>query len=180
MSYVAIETINIKKLYIPKIKMGKGFYFYYKVNYSMERDLEKDFQKVQIGGVFMTTSPDGSSHIVFLENEKNKVIPIYIGAAEAFSIQTALEKIPYPRPLTHDLLLSIIEGLKIEVLKVFIDDLNDGVFFARLLIKSNGEEHEFDARPSDSLAIAARCNVPVFVANEIINTASVEKDAYKE
>ena len=146
----------------------------------MERDFENDFQRVRIGGVFMASSPEGASHIVFLENDENKVIPIYIGAAEAFSIQTALEKIPYPRPLTHDLLLSIVEGLKMEVLKVVIDDLNGGIFFARILIRSNGEEHEFDARPSDSLAIAARCEVPVYVANEVIETASVDKDTYIE
>ncbi|MFQ5815650.1 MAG: bifunctional nuclease family protein [Candidatus Hydrothermarchaeaceae archaeon] len=144
----------------------------------MERDLEKDFQRVNIGGVFIANAPTGATHIVFLEDNENNVLPIYIGAAEAFSIQTALEKIPYPRPLTHDLLLSIVEGLKFEILKVVIDDLNDGIFFARLIIRSNGEEHEFDARPSDSLAIAARCEVPVYVANDVMETASVDRDSY--
>jgi hypothetical protein len=144
----------------------------------MERNLEKDFQRVSIGGVFTANAPTGPTHIVFLENDNNMVLPIYIGAAEAFSIQTALEKIPYPRPLTHDLLLSIIEGLKMEIIKVIIDDLNDGIFFARLIIKSNGEEHEFDARPSDSIALAARCQVPVYVATSIMETASVDKNSY--
>lgn len=146
----------------------------------MERDLDRDFERVRIGGVLMASDAKGVTPIVFLENDSSKVLPIYIGAAEAFSIQIALEKVPYPRPLTHDLLLSIIEGLKVEILRIVIDDLNGGVFFARIIIKSNGEEHEFDARPSDSLAIAARNEVPVFVAKKVMETASVDKDTYIE
>ncbi len=145
-----------------------------------ERDLDADFQKVRIGGVFMTNAPKGVTPIVFLENDDDMVLPIYIGAAEAFSIQTALEKLPYPRPLTHDLLISIIEGLKVEITKIVIDDLDDGIFFARIIVRSNGDEFEFDARPSDSLAIAARRDVPVYVANKVMSMASVDKDSYKD
>lgn len=139
----------------------------------------KDFQKVRISGVYMANSGEGITPIVFLDNEKERILPIYIGAAEAFSIQTALEKLPYPRPLTHDLLVSILEGFQSKIEKVLIDDLNDGVFFARIIVRKNGDEYEFDARPSDSLALAIRTEAPVYVSSRVMESASVEKGTYK-
>lgn len=138
-----------------------------------------DFQKVRISGVYMANSGEGVTPIVFLDNEKERILPIYIGAAEAFSIQTALEKLPYPRPLTHDLLVSILEGFQSKIEKVLIDDLNDGVFFARIIVRKNGDEYEFDARPSDSLALAIRTEAPVYVSNRVMESASVDKGTYK-
>lgn len=137
------------------------------------------FEKVKIAGVFMSSLPEGASPVVFLENEEEKVLPIYIGAAEAFSIQTALEDMPYPRPLTHDLVLKILEGLDSSVEKVLIDDLNDGIFFARLIIRKNGGVFEFDARPSDSIALAVRCKAPVYVSTDVMKKASVGRDEYQ-
>lgn len=140
---------------------------------------ESKFQKVKIGGVYMANAPEGVTPIVFLENEEKRILPIYIGAAEAFSIQTALEKLPYPRPLTHDLLINMLEELKSKIERVIIDDLNDGIFFARIIIRKNGDEYEFDARPSDSLALAIRCEAPVYVSIKVMETASVDKKSYK-
>jgi bifunctional DNase/RNase len=65
------------------------------------------FEKVTVSGVYMANEPEDSTPIVFLENEEERILPIFIGAAEAFSIQTALDELPYPRPLTHDLIISI-------------------------------------------------------------------------
>ncbi len=137
------------------------------------------FQLVTVVGVFMSPLPEGATPVVFLENDREEVLPIYIGAAEAFSIQTALEKVPYPRPLTHDLIVNILEGLNYKIERVLIDDLNDGVFFARLILSSDGNEFEFDARPSDSIAIAVRTNTPVYVSDRVMETASVSKSEYK-
>lgn len=147
----------------------------------MEKIEEKieGFQHVRVVGVFMSPVPEGVTPVVFLENDSEEVLPIYIGAAEAFSIQTALEKVPYPRPLTHDLLVNILEGLNSKVERVLIDDLSDGVFFARLIVRSNGNEFEFDARPSDSIALAVRTGAPVYVSDRVMETASVSKDEYK-
>ncbi len=145
----------------------------------MEKDEEiPGFERVKVVGVFMSSLPEGMSPVIFLENEEERVLPIYIGAAEAFSIQTALENVPYPRPLTHDLLLNILEGLDSKVERVLIDDLNDGIFFARLIIKRNGETYEFDARPSDSIAIAVRCKAPIFVSKEVMEKASIDREEY--
>jgi hypothetical protein len=140
---------------------------------------EGQYQRVTISGVFMANAPEGVTPIVFLENEEKRVLPIYIGAAEAFSIQTALEKVPYPRPLTHDLMITVMEELHSKIEKVIIDDLNDGIFFARIVVRKDGEEYEFDARPSDSIALAIRTKAPVYVSTKVMESASVDKDAYK-
>ena len=141
--------------------------------------MEKNFQKVKISGVFMATAKEGVTPVVFLENDDKRILPIYIGSAEAFSIQTALEKLPYPRPLTHDLLINMLDELESKIERVLIDELNDGVFFSRIIIKKNGDEYEFDARPSDSLALAARTKAPVYVANKVIESASVDRKSCK-
>jgi bifunctional DNase/RNase len=139
------------------------------------------YQKVKVVGVYMASALEDAepTPIVLLENEDEKVLPIYIGASEAFSIQTALEEMSYPRPLTHDLLISMMEGLNSKIEKILIDDLDDGVFFARIIVTQNGNEFEFDARPSDSLALAVRTKSPIFVSKNVMEQASVERDAYK-
>ncbi len=139
------------------------------------------YHKVDVVGVYMANAIEGEdpTPIVLLENKEEKVLPIYIGASEAFSIQTALEKMSYPRPLTHDLLISMMEGLNSKIEKILIDDLDDGVFFARIIVSRNGDEIEFDARPSDSLALAVRTKSPIFVSENVMNEASVNRDSYK-
>lgn len=139
----------------------------------------KGFQKVKISGVFMTRSEKESSPVVMLENRDKNVLPIYVGVSEAFSIQSALDGLTYPRPLTHDLLLSVLKGFDGKVEKVVIDDLNDGVFFARLFVSKNGEAYEFDSRPSDGLALAVRVKAPIFVSSEVMKSASLDKEECK-
>jgi len=139
----------------------------------------KKYHKVEVAGVYMAETAEGVTPIVFLENKEKKVLPIYIGAAEAFSIQTALDNVPYPRPLTHDLLVSILEGFESKIEKIVIDDLNEGIFFARIIIRKNGEVYEFDARPSDSIALAVRTKAQVYVARKVMDSASVDKKTYK-
>ena len=139
----------------------------------------KKYQKVEVAGVYMAETAEGVTPIVFLENKEKKVLPIYIGAAEAFSIQTALDNVPYPRPLTHDLLVSILEGFESKIEKIVIDDLNEGIFFARIIIRKNGGVYEFDARPSDSIALAVRTKAQVYVARKVMDSASVDKKTYK-
>ena len=147
----------------------------------MGKDSKLDgYHKVEVVGVYMASATEGAdpTPIVLLENKDEKVLPIYIGASEAFSIQTALEEVPYPRPLTHDLLISLVEGLNSKIEKVLIDDLDDGVFFARIILSRNGDEIEFDARPSDSLALAVRTKSPVYVSKDVMKKASVARDEY--
>ena len=137
-----------------------------------------DEVKVRVIGVFVANIPEAPSPVVFLEaeGEEDKIIPIYIGSSEAFSIQTSLEKKPYPRPLTHDLMISVFNGLGIKIKKIIIDDLSDGIYFSRLIITRNGEEVEFDARPSDCIALAVRVDAPIYVSRRVLELAAVSKE----
>ena len=139
----------------------------------------KGYQKVRISGVFMARSEKGDVPVVFLENPKKQVLPIYVGASEAFSIQEARDEMTYPRPLTHDLLLSVLEGFSGRIEKMVVDDLNDGVFFARLFVSRNGDIYEFDSRPSDGLVLAAKTKAPIFVSSEVMKSASMDREECK-
>ncbi len=76
-------------------------------------------------------------------------------------------------------MVSVLEGLNAKIEKVLIDDLNEGIFFARIIMRRDGEIYEFDARPSDSLALAVRTKAPVYVAKRIMDEAGVDKKSYK-
>jgi bifunctional DNase/RNase len=140
--------------------------------------MEKNEVLVKVAGVFFANSKEPTGPIVFLESEEKKVLPIYIGVSEAFSIQTAMDNTPYPRPLTHDLFIDILENTGLQIKKIIIDDLSEGVFFSRLIISKNGDTVEFDARPSDCIALAVRTRAPVFVSKGVMENASVDKDEY--
>jgi bifunctional DNase/RNase len=140
--------------------------------------MEKSEVLVKVAGVFFANSKEPTGPIVFLESEEKKVLPIYIGVSEAFSIQTAMDNTPYPRPLTHDLFIDILENTGLQIKKIIIDDLSEGVFFSRLIISKNGDTVEFDARPSDCIALAVRTRAPVFVSKGVMENASVDKDEY--
>ena len=137
---------------------------------------------VKVTGVFVANSEEdleNKSPVVFLESPEHKILPIYIGVSEAFSIQTALDNAPYPRPLTHDLFINVLENNGLRVEEVVIDELSEGVFFSRLIISNNGEKIEYDARPSDCIALAVRANAPVLVSESVMEgAASVEKNGY--
>ena len=134
---------------------------------------------VKVAGVFMANTAETQGPVVFLESDKKKVLPIYIGVSEAFSIQTAIDNTPYPRPLTHDLFIKVLENLGLQIEKIVIDDISEGIFFSRLIITRNGDRVEFDARPSDCIALAVRTNAPVFVSQKVMEKASVEKGEYE-
>lgn len=100
--------------------------------------------------------------------------PIVIGIVEADAIRRRLEHIELPRPMTHDLLGSIIEGLGATLDAISIVDLVNGAFIARLNVsKENGERVAIDARPSDAIALGAALDVPIFVADHVIEQAAI-------
>ncbi len=90
-----------------------------------------------------------------------------------------MENTPYPRPLTHDLFINVLENAGLQIVKIIIDEISEGVFFSRLIITKNGERIEFDARPSDCIALAVRTHAPVFVSKKVMERASVEKDQFE-
>ncbi len=140
-----------------------------------------EYVLVKVAGVFVTNTgdaPEETGPVVFLESEEKRILPIYIGVSEAFSIQTAMDNTPYPRPLTHDLFINVLENNGLGIEKIVIDDISEGVFFSRLIISKNGDRSEFDARPSDCIALSVRSSAPVYVSSKVMEQASVEKNDY--
>jgi len=113
--------------------------------------------------------------IVLKERGGNRLLPVVIGIAEVNAIKLKLSGIKPPRPLTHDLLLSIIENLGAKLLKVLIDRLHNNTFYAKLFLSVDGKEVLIDARPSDSVALALRAGVPIFVDEKVLGEAGVSE-----
>ncbi len=111
-------------------------------------------------------------HIVELrEVEGERVFPIVIGLNEAAAIERRLMGQKPPRPLTHELLASVIQGLDAEMEKILICDLKKSTFFARIFLRHDGELVEIDSRPSDAIALGVANEVPIFVADEVLDEA---------
>ena len=112
--------------------------------------------------------------IIFREKEGTRYLPVVIGIAEVNAIKMKLSGIKPPRPLTHDLLLIVIEELGARLDRVVIDKLQHNTFYAKLVIKRTaGTEVIIDARPSDSVALALRAGAPLFVSDEVLGEAGV-------
>src|SRR5947209_9756737 len=106
--------------------------------------------------------------IMLKEVEGERSFPIVIGIFEATSIDRRIKKLPSPRPLTHDLVTSVIDNLGAELRDVFISELRDHTYFAKLRIRMNGEMVEVDSRPSDAIALAVTASVPIYVAEDVL------------
>jgi hypothetical protein len=120
--------------------------------------------------------PVSNSPIVVLKDDDEKFfLPIWVGIFEANAIALQLENITTPRPMTHDLLRTLISELDARVTRIVINDLKDATFFAqiRLLInRGNGDKMlEIDARPSDAIALALRTEAPIYVAQSVLEQA---------
>ncbi len=124
-----------------------------------------DLLQVRVQGVY--SDPVGA-RVVFLTPEKeDKVLRVWIGDAEAMAIAAALNEIPFPRPMTHDLLLSAIKALGGKVERVVITDLRDNTFYATVVLRDDKGLKELDARPSDSIALALRAKAPIFLSPKV-------------
>lgn len=111
--------------------------------------------------------------IVLKEKGGERALPIVIGLLEASSIKMRLSGVNAPRPLTHDLLYSVIDNLEAKLEKVIIDKLEDSTFHAKLVLKmENGKSKVVDARPSDSIALSVRTKAPIFVEEEVLKQSA--------
>jgi bifunctional DNase/RNase len=106
--------------------------------------------------------------VILREAEGERILPIWIGPGEAQAIRRILAEEPFPRPLTHDLLHIIVEGLKAKITRVVIADLRENTFFASVIVERDSELLSVDARPSDSIAIALRAKAPIFVNESLL------------
>ena len=107
--------------------------------------------------------------IVLKEKGGERSFPISIGIAEAFAIDRRLKGIPTPRPLTHDLIQSLIVEMGGQLERVIINDLREHTFIATLIIRRDGEVIEVDSRPSDAIAVGIANNTPIFVAEHVLD-----------
>jgi len=136
-----------------------------------------DLQPCHVKGVFVSVSEGGAAApTVILEVEGGDCIPIFIGLYEAISIRNALQKEVLPRPITHDLFVEALSRFGIRVTALHIDALEENVFYAKLIARSDGSEELIDCRPSDGIAIALRCHAPILVDGSVISTASQPKE----
>jgi bifunctional DNase/RNase len=119
-----------------------------------------------------------SPHRVILlrEIESERQLPIWIGPFETDAIVVELQKVETARPLTHDLLKTVIEELGGNVSHILVNALVDDHFTARVFIDQNGDLQEIDSRPSDAIALAVRVQVPIFVANEVMDEAGITQE----
>ncbi|MBI2119138.1 MAG: bifunctional nuclease family protein [Elusimicrobia bacterium] len=110
----------------------------------------------------------GSQFVVVLEEiEGPRLIPIWIGAAEGNSIAMHLNRIQLPRPMTHDLIINLVNLWKSKIVKVVITELKESTFYASIYLQQNNHVEEIDARPSDSIALALRASAPLFVDESV-------------
>lgn len=122
--------------------------------------------KVSLSGFALDHS--ASSPVIVLSPENSdRVLPIWIGHFEAYAIAMELSNFQMKRPQTHDLLARVISALDGKVEKVEITELKDRTFYAKIYITVNGETREIDARPSDSIALALKANVPIYAAEDL-------------
>lgn len=114
--------------------------------------------------------------VVLKEKDSDRFLPIWIGPAEADSIAVQLQEVAVARPLTHDLLKSIIGSLNARVESVVVNDLANDTFYARIVLEANGQQLEIDSRPSDAIALAVRANVPIYAEESVLERAGIYLD----
>jgi uncharacterized protein len=125
--------------------------------------------------------PANQPIVLLKEKVGSRYLPIWIGAVEATAIAFALQGVETPRPLTHDLMVNILEGLDVNLDAVHVTELRDGTFFAELRLVRDGQSYSVSSRPSDAIAIASRLNeVPIFASEAVMDEAGLEIEAAED
>ena len=114
--------------------------------------------------------------VMLKEKSASRFLPIWIGSFEADAIAIPMQNVPVARPLTHDLLGSVVASLGAKVIEVVINRLADETFYAQLVLDASGKRVEVDARPSDAIAVAIRAKVPIFVDDSVLDQAGMVFD----
>jgi bifunctional DNase/RNase len=121
----------------------------------------------------MLFDPRSNMYILLLkEVDGSNTLPIWIGKPEADSIALALGKVETPRPLTHDLVKNIADGLKVKIAKIVITEIQDNTYYALLCLNDGKKETYVDSRPSDAVAVALRVSAPIFVEENVLEQKS--------
>ena len=122
----------------------------------------------------LMVDPSTNAPIVILKDVQGEtVLPIWVGLYEANAIALEVEKATTPRPMTHDLLKNLVQGLNATVQRVVVTELKNDTFYAVLWLEQDGESVTIDCRPSDALALALRADCPIFVDEDVLRVAKV-------
>ena len=114
--------------------------------------------------------------VILKENKVERYLPIWIGPTEADAIAIKLQGVSVPRPLTHDLLYSVIDALGAKVNFIVVNELRNDTFYAKINVIINGRHIEIDSRPSDAIAIAVRAKAPIYAEEEVLDKAGIVFD----
>ncbi len=114
--------------------------------------------------------------VILKERMAERYLPIWIGPAEADAIAVKLQDVNVPRPLTHDLLSSVIDNLGATVNSIIVNDLKSDTFYAKIILNVDGGLIEVDSRPSDALALAVRVEAPIYVEETVLDKAGILLD----
>ncbi len=131
---------------------------------------EQTFVEAEIWTVAQT---DQGNVVLVRPKDSDLAVPIFIGQLETQAILIGMGKVEVPRPLTHDLALSLIRSLGAEIERIEINDLREGTFYARLVLLAGDREVVVDSRPSDAIGIAVRAGCPVFIAETVVDEAGI-------
>lgn len=136
---------------------------------------EEDAVEMFVGGLVL--DPNSQAPVVVLKDESGKLnLPIWIGIAEATSIASVLKDLNMARPLTHDLLSTILTESGVSLERVLITALKDSTYYAELILSQGDKVHIIDSRPSDAIALALRAEAPIFVARDVLEQAQIAID----
>ena len=130
--------------------------------------------EVSVNGIFLTQSQ--ASGIILKEKNGNRTLPIVIGEYEAQSIALGLENIKPPRPITHDLALSLLEACGVRMDSVLITELKNNTYYAVIRLRKKLKFWDVDARPSDAIAMAVRSTIPIFVDEQVMDVGAYEPE----
>lgn len=138
--------------------------------------------ELSVVGLSYSQTQTGAYALILKEKSGNRRLPIIIGGAEAQAIAIPLEKMTPSRPLTHDLFKTFLDSFSIDISEVIIYNLVEGIFFAKIICMKDGKEEEIDARSSDAVALALRCEVPIYTHDFILGSAGIiiDEDAEEE
>ncbi len=136
--------------------------------------------EMKVMGIAIDTA-SGSPIIVLNDKENRKALPIWIGSAEASAIIRKIENIKVLRPMTHDLIIDIIEKTGYEISRVEINDVEKETYYSTIFLANEaGNEIAIDSRPSDAIAVAIRVDAPIFVSAKVLADGSVSCDSEKD
>jgi bifunctional DNase/RNase len=127
--------------------------------------------KCEVQGVFVAINDATTVPLVILTDGNGRILPIFIGIWEAVSINSAKIKEVLPRPFTHDLFVDLCAKFEITLRSLQIDSIDDGVYYAQLILVSDHHEEYLDCRPSDGIALALRADIPIYVDESVLATS---------